>query len=111
MAWWPPSAALSSADEVGVVGDAGGPAAGDADEDALVEPVEIGGGRLDPGRGPERVLAGIDVLSAREGREHLRAAVPAAARPDGEEIPAVGLQQVADVPERGAVREDDLPIG
>ncbi len=41
--------ALHSSDEIGLVGDAGGLAAGHADEDAFVQPVEIGGRRLDLG--------------------------------------------------------------
>lgn len=47
-----------SFDQVRLVDDAGGLAAGDADEDNLVEPVERRSGGLDPGRGPEDVLAG-----------------------------------------------------
>ena len=96
---------------VGLVGDAGGLATPDADEDALVQPVEIGGGGLDLGPGAKRVLAGVDVLPTPKTREHLRAAVTDAERPDVEEVPSVGLQGVADVAEYGSVREDGLPVG
>ena len=64
-----------SSDEVGLVDHAGGLAAADADEDALVQPVELGCGGLDLGRGPEGVLAGVDVLAAGETGEDLGAAV------------------------------------
>jgi hypothetical protein len=70
---------LRSSDEVGLVDHAGGLAAGGADEDALVQPVEIGGCRLDPGRGAKRLLAGVDILTSPEARKHLRAAVTDAA--------------------------------
>jgi hypothetical protein len=100
-----------SSDEIGLIDHAAGLATGDADEDALVQPVEIGGGRLDLGRGAEGVLTGVDVLTAGETCEDIRAAVAHTARLDIEQIPAGGLQRVADVAKRGAVRERDLPVG
>src|SRR5437763_15037473 len=57
------------------------------------------------------VLAGIDVLTARETFEDLGAAVAHTSRLDVEQIAAVGLQRVADVAEGGAVRQDRLPVG
>ena len=53
----------------------GGLAAGDADEDALVQPVEIGGRGLGLGRGAEGVLACVDVLTTAEAYEDFGAAV------------------------------------
>ena len=46
-----------------------------------------------------------------ETREHVGAAVADASRLDVEQIAAVGLQRVADVAERRAVGQDDLPVG
>ena len=68
-----------SCDEVGLVDHASGLAAADADEDALVQPVERGRGGLDLRRGAERVLACVDVLAAPEASEDLGAAVAHAA--------------------------------
>src|SRR5262245_32223482 len=64
-----------SSDEVGLVDHPCGLATGDADEDSLVQPVEVGGGSLDLGRGAEGVFAGVDVLTASETGEYLGAAV------------------------------------
>ncbi len=47
----------------------------------------------------------------RQAREHRDAAVAHAAGLDVEQVAAVRLQRVADVPERGAVCEHDLPVG
>src|SRR4029434_1670419 len=105
------STAPGSCDEVGVVDHACGVPAGDADEDALVQPVEVGGGRLDLGRGAEGVLAGVDMLTAPETGEDLGAAMAHTPRLDVEQIAAVCLQRVTDVAQCGAVRQDDLPVG
>src|SRR5713101_2346276 len=87
--FWRPSACDGSAgprrrsppssDEVGLVDDGARLAAADADEDAFVQPVERGRGRLDPGRGAERVFGCVDVLTARETCEYFGAAVTDAA--------------------------------
>src|SRR5712691_8119650 len=107
----PPVGHDVSSDEVGLVDDAVGLAGADADEDAFVQPVERGRGRLDPGRGAERVFGCVDVLAARETCEYFGAAVTDAAGLDVEQIAVVGLECVADVAEGGAVGEDGLPIG
>jgi len=64
-----------SCDEVGLVGHASGPSAADADEDAFVQPVEIGGGGLDLRRGTEGLPAGVDLLAAAETCEYVGGAV------------------------------------
>ena len=66
---------------------------------------------LDLGRGAEGVLARVDVLAAAETCEDLGAAVAHASRLHVEQRAVVGLERVADVAERGAVRQDDLPVG
>src|SRR4051794_38930127 len=104
-------AAVTSSDEVGLVDDSRGLTAADADEDALVQPAEVGAGGLDPGRRAEGVFAGVDVLTAAEAGEDVGAPVAHARRPDVEQIAAVSLQRVADVAQSGAVGQDDLPIG
>ena len=75
----------------------------DADEHALVEPVQIDGRGFDLGRRAEGVLAGVDVLAAPEASEDFGRAVAHAAGLDVEQVAAVGLQRVADVAERGPV--------
>src|SRR5208282_3564580 len=83
----------------------------DADEDVLVQPVEIGGRGLDLRCSTEDVFIRTDVLAASETREDLRAPVAHGSRLDVEQIAASGGQRVADVAERGAVWENDLPVG
>src|SRR5437879_869530 len=100
-----------SSDEVGFVDHATGLTAADADEDALVDPVELGCRGFDLGRGPEGVFAGVDVLAAPETGEDLGAAVANPTRLHVEQSAAVGLERVADVAECGPVRQDDLPVG
>src|SRR6202035_4259493 len=95
----------------GLVDHAPGVAAADADEDALVDPVELGCRRFDLGRGPEGVFAGVDRLPAPKTGEDLGAAVADPTRLHVEQSTAVGSQRVADVAECGPVRQDDLPIG
>src|SRR5262249_41197969 len=99
-----------SADEICLVDHAPGTTACDANEDALVEPVQRGCGCFDLRRGAERVLAGVDVLAATETREDLGAAVANAARLNVQEIAVFGLQRVADLAQRRAVRRHGLPI-
>src|SRR2546421_10688784 len=100
-----------SSDQVGLVDDGARLAAGDADEDAFVQPVEIGRGGFDLGRGAERVFARVDVLASAEAGEHFGAAVANAARLDVEQGAVVGPQRVADVAERRAIRQHYLPVG
>jgi hypothetical protein len=104
-------ASHASSDEVGLVDKAAGLAAADADEDACVQPVERGRGRLDLGRGAERVFGRVDVLAARETCEYFGTPLTDAACLDVEQIAVVGLERVADVAEGGAVGEDELPVG
>jgi hypothetical protein len=54
---------------------------------------------------------GVDVLAATETCQNLGATVAHAACAYVEEIVVVGLQRVADVAERRAVPQDDLPVG
>src|SRR4051794_11601903 len=75
--------------EVDVVRDAAGPACADGDEDAFVEPRQLGGGGLDAHRGAERVLGGVDVLAGGQAREHVRVAVAYAVRLDVQQCPVV----------------------
>src|SRR5947209_4116317 len=70
-----PPRAPGSCDEVGLVGHACGPSAADTDEDALVQPIEVGGGGLDPRRGTEGIQAGVDLLAAAETCEYVGGAV------------------------------------
>jgi hypothetical protein len=65
----------SSADKIGLIDDAAGLAAGDADEDPCVQPGEMGRSSLDLGQGAEGVLAGVDILTTSETCEDLGAAV------------------------------------
>src|SRR3954454_22339770 len=95
-----PASPRSLGDQVDVVGDAGGSAPADADEDAVVEPGELRVGRLNRDRGAERVLGGIHVLAGREAGEHLRRAMAYTLGADVEQRAAVGLQGVADVGDR-----------
>src|ERR1700737_2861234 len=74
-------------------------------------PVTIGSGGLDLGCSAERVLGRIDVLAARETGEDFRWTMADAPRLDVEQIAVVGLQRVADVAERGAVGQHELPVG
>src|SRR4029079_11410763 len=103
--------AARSLDEVHLVDHAPCLPAADAEEDAPVQPVQSRSCGFDLGRGTEGVLAGVDVLTAREACEHLGAAVAYTSRLDVEQLAGIGLQGVADVAERGAVREHDLPVG
>src|SRR4029450_212764 len=57
---------LQLSGEVGLVDDTAGLAAADADEDASVQPVEVGRRGLDSGRRAEGVFGGVDVLAAGE---------------------------------------------
>jgi hypothetical protein len=77
-------------DEVGLIDHTCGLAAGDADEDALVEPVELGSGGLDSGCGAEGVLAGVDLLTTPEPSQDLGAAMSDAPRLDVEQLAPVG---------------------
>src|SRR6476660_2271195 len=101
---------MASCDQVRLVDHAARPTAAHADEDAPVEPVELTGRGLDPGRGAEAVLARVDVVATGEPLEHLGVAVAHALRLHVEEYTAVGLQRVADVAKGGAVPQDDLPV-
>ena len=85
--------------------------AADADEDALIQPVEFGGGCLDLGRRPKRVFAGVHVLTSRKPRQDLGTPMAHTARLDVQQVAPVGLQRVTDVAERGAVGQHDLPVG
>src|SRR3954468_13908535 len=98
-------------DEVDVVGDAAGLASPDGDEDAVVEPRQFGGGRLDGDRGAEGVLGGVDVLAGGEAGEHLWLAMAHTVGLDVEQRPAVGPEGVADVGDRAAAWAQDLPVG
>ena len=82
----PPVPSAASSDEVRLVSHVGGLAAANADEDALVEPVEVRRGGLDLGGGAKRVLAGGDVLAAAQTGEHLGRAVAHSPRLDIEQI-------------------------
>src|SRR5581483_5823709 len=64
-----------SRDEVGLVRHAAGSAGADADEHALVQPVECRGGGLDLRRGAERVRARVDVFAAAETGKHVGGAM------------------------------------
>jgi hypothetical protein len=64
-----------SCDEVGLVGHASGPSAAHTDEYAFVQPIEVGGGGLDPRRGTEGIQAGVDLLAAAETCEYVGGAV------------------------------------
>src|SRR4029453_15391201 len=75
----PPVGGDVSSDEVGLVDDCARLAAADADEDAFVQPVERGRGRLDLGWGAERLFGRVNVLAARETFEHFGAGVTDAA--------------------------------
>src|SRR4051794_13289885 len=59
-----------SCDEVGLVGHASRTSAADTDEDAFVQPAEVGGGGLHPRRGTEGVQVGVDEKSATCGRQN-----------------------------------------
>src|SRR4051812_32968897 len=61
--WQAKLGALRLLDEVDVVRDAAGLACAYGDEDAVVEPLQFGGGGLDADGGAERVLGGVDVLA------------------------------------------------
>ena len=58
-----------------------------------------------------KVLAGVDVLTATQAGKNLGGAVAHSTRLDVEQSAASCLQRVTDVAERGAVRQDRLPIG
>jgi hypothetical protein len=58
-----------------------------------------------------KVYSRASTSSPREAREHVGAAVSHTSGLDVEQLPAVGPQRVADVAERGAVGQDDLPVG
>src|SRR3954451_19679405 len=99
-----------SCDEVSLVDDTSRLAAADTDEDALVQPVEVGGRGLDLGGGAEGVFARVDVVAASEACKYLGAAVAHASCLHVEQGAVVGLQRVANVAEGGSVRQDDLPV-
>ena len=89
-----------SCDEVGLVDHATRLPTTDADEDALVEPVELGDCCLDLSRSPKHVFACFHVLAAPEPCQDLGAAVADTSRLDIEEIATVGLERGADVSEQ-----------
>src|SRR3954470_19377434 len=89
-------------DEVDVVRDAARLTCAHRDEDAVVEPRQLGVGGLDADRRAERVLGGVDVLAGGQAREHVWFAVANPVRLDVEERSPIGLERVADVGDRGA---------
>src|SRR5262249_54031512 len=85
--------------------------AADGHEDGLVEPVERGRPGLDPRSGPEGVLVQVDLLAAAQAGEDIDRTVADTCRTHIEQIPAVGPQRIADVPDRCPIAQDGLPVG
>src|SRR3954454_3540532 len=86
-----------SRDQVGVVDHASLPACAYADEDTLVQPVEVARRSLDLRGRAERVVTRVDLVAACKPREDLRAAVAHAPRLHVEQSAVVGLECVANV--------------
>src|SRR5712691_5987356 len=108
---YPLSQVMNSSDEVDLVDHASNLASGNTDKYALVQPVEIWCRRLDLRCSTKHVLTRADLLAATEAGKNLRAAVAHSLRTDIQQVTAISLKCEADVSERRAVRQNDLPIG
>jgi hypothetical protein len=97
--------------EVGLVDNPSGLASGNADEHALVEPVEIAARGFDLGGGAEGVLAGVDVLAPPETSEDFGSSMAHTPGLDIKQMAAIGAQGVPDVSDYRPVHLDDLPVG
>src|SRR5688572_9861145 len=81
------------------------------DEDRAREPLQIGTGRLERRHRPEVDQCRIHRLASQQPLHHIRRGVADALVLHVDDLPLVGLERVARIELREAIRLDDLPVG